>query len=209
MLRSRACRQTVLEAAKQFNQASEAFEVAWEMLMDDWEVPEDFKFWDYVALLRGQIESLRCRDSLKFALVPGVLEFYRLALVQPEVYDIEAGISLAVGWTEVRDQLYEACQNLVEDKSDDSYSDLCDSLPFAGQEFVEDVLSGEIDDAKTFRAELRRQLLTEDWFNFVYDGENYVASTLEDQAKRIFLINVGDDDPVTLTAGLLAHNETD
>lgn len=66
-------------------------------------------------------------------------------------------------------------------RGDDSMSDLIDSLPLAGKEVVNGIISGNIDSEKHFK-----EMIEPDLRKVVLSGENYIAQILEECLVRFF-----------------------
>lgn len=147
---------------------------------------EDGRAWLLLDNLRGHISSrIDHDDNIKFA----ADEFYRLACTGESEHELPADRAYTFHdacqftrtygkWVgDIRDKLY-CIKDL--DMRGDSFGDLCDGLPLAGQKTTHMILEGKI----TTRADLNRCIgrIGKHWQKLVW-GENYVESTLIQEAE--------------------------
>lgn len=139
-------------------------------------------FWPEVAKLReiwaeSDYDAERAAD-----------EYLRQAKCESEDR-FAAAVHFAVSYGKYVHQLHKACVNIYSgwERGDDSYSDLMDSLPMAGQDVHGKVISGEyFDDDEVEIDDLEeavKQTVGLGCANKILHGEHYMASSLEAKAR--------------------------
>lgn len=176
--------------AKKHQDARTAYEMAFDDYMENLVQPLPVaKFWIMVDQLRDLIYVRVNRGSSMVE--HGIDEFYRLAQVGQATYSFEECLQFTVRWNQAYRVLQKPLFDIVTDESDDGYSDLLDSLPFAGREFFnrcrrKQIMSG------TFKQELKSA--TDRWLNKFICGENYIRMRLKDEGRRRFVWMVMEKD---------------
>lgn len=139
-------------------------------------------FWPEVAKLReiwldSDYDAERAAD-----------EYLRQAQCEGEER-FAAAVHFAVSYGKYVQQLHKACVNIYSgwERGDDSYSDLMDSLPMAGQEVHGKVIGGEyFDDDEVEIDDLEaavKESVTPECADKILYGEHYMASSLEAKAR--------------------------
>ena len=102
-----------------------------------------------------------------------------------------------VWYDKLKEKISESIGHLDLDRGDDGFGDLCDSLPLAGSRVINACLAthkksnrrrdGFMDCGELETAVKKNGL---NWFNLICHGENYVASTLKEQAEKAVLSEI-------------------
>lgn len=144
------------------------------------------KFWQMVSVLKELVYERKDQDD---PAENAVDEFFRLAHVaipgrdrqeHTNEYTFADCIAFSVRWDDLN--LYDALFDIVEGKSDDSYGDLIDSLPFAGEKFILRCQQRGFKNFDEFKSVLKKTVGAW-WYEYIYDGENYIGMKLDDEAK--------------------------
>lgn len=176
----------LLAAAHTLNDAKESFTDRWNAL----EVPtlDPNKFWHTFDVFRNLLKSRIPRpDAVKEA----AHELFRLqAIGVDNMGSFDDLLSFVSHWEAIVDKLYTELFDVVTDKSDDSYHDLCDSLPLAGRHTVGQILDGKA----VSNGDIRFLIDSHDdsMLVYIWNGENYIRMALRDTAKKWFLIHSRD-----------------
>jgi hypothetical protein len=106
-------------------------------------------------------------------------------------------VRFAKTYEEIKRRLYTPLFELVEDKGDDSYSDLIDNLPLLGQKIFNSVETKEYGNASLVRSKILQTALIQGkgftvFREFVWDGENYNAMSLRDAASKYIYLSLTD-----------------
>lgn len=174
-------------AAAKFK-ADEAYEDAWSRKQVELMHPD--RFWpilDAFVKIVGN-RDLNQRDASKNACD----ELYRRCVCgELQGVTFDDLIQFNANWNALSSELHTALFNTVTGKGDDSYGDLCDSLPLIGRENVTRLLNdGTLtnDDIVDIIENSRPIGTNKDvWREFVWEGENYFTMFLEDEARERFV----------------------
>jgi hypothetical protein len=99
----------------------------------------------------------------------------------------DTGLHFAATWRLKTKELYTPLFDIVENRGDDAYGDLLDSLPLLGHKFYERCLAGDFKNNKDFENEVKLTCKTEGFAKFILHGENYFAMHLWDKAEEFFV----------------------
>ena len=156
------------------------------------DLPGD-EFWVLVTVLRHLIKKAAAGENGRRAVDRACAEFFRLPLAGEE--------AKLAGTARVRYDLTDACRfaksygaygaaadAAFDDagaelgRGDDSYNDLLDALPLAGEAAYKKVLAARPRTEEELNELVRP--LGPFWADFVLEGENYVETTLTRQARK-------------------------
>jgi hypothetical protein len=137
-------------------------------------------------------------------------ELFRLELVGQADYSFEDAVGFVKWYGVLKGKIDESIAHLYEFHGD-SFGDLVDAYPLAGQELVQRALASREHGSASRRqgfldeAELRdalREKLGVPWYRLICRGANYVMHALEMACYQSFLYRVltGRDERVTWTA---------
>lgn len=177
---------SLLASAHALNDARESFDSAWSL--DDIPTLDPDKFW---SLLKTFSQLLKTRIPRPDAVKEAAHELFRLQAVDEIVgTSFDDLLSFVSHWEAIVDKLYTELFDVVTDKSDDSYHDLCDSLPLAGRHTVGQILDGKA----VSNGDIRFLIDSHDdsMLVYIWNGENYIRMALRDTAKKWFLIHSRD-----------------
>lgn len=126
-------------------------------------------------------------------------EMYRLIAVGKASYTLEELNGFVVWYAELKARIGRAIDGLFEFHGD-GFGDLCDSLPLGGKKIVQKCLATSPERLKRsgFLSEEEIEEAIEktvgpQWVKLICKGENYIESTLDNQAKKWFLYNLTHD----------------
>lgn len=185
----------------QLQSATKAYDEAWRINFNKIKILPMPRFWEMVVLFRQEVVR---RLGPKFDSRKAVDEFFRIPqaadhtavwdgrqwLKSKSPYTFEEAVQFARTWEEVKGPLYDKLFNIIEGKGDDSYGDLLDALPLAGQKFYERCLAGKFYNCDDFIELLKAE--DDKLFDTIYEGENYFEMFLEEEAKRRYVFEVED-----------------
>lgn len=207
------------ELALEFNRVGAKFGKAFRHYMEELPLLDADRFWEILEKYFRPlvIERVFRQDAAKDA----ISEFFRVqsAAGKVQVWDSRGGyryeecpytfdeaIRFAKTWGHYKRALYKPLFDVVEDKGDDGYGDLLDSLPLAGQtihnachdhdygnnrvfrEAVKDTLEQAVDSQMKNVDDERCAKFKKKLTSFVIDGENYFEMRLSDIAQSWFII---------------------
>mgnify|MGYP007026198128 FL=1 len=160
------------------------------------ELPED-RFWELQAVLRGEVCTFRFGYKRTNGVEQACREFFRKPVADDfgryASYSLEEAISFAKSWQGWRGRLYQPLFDVVEDRGDDAYGDLLDSLPLAGSDLVGNALAREFGNQQQLDAGVLEGCGgNEQLAKLILHGENYVAMALADAAQEHYATNVED-----------------
>lgn len=163
------------------------------------------RFWDIVEYLRTQImyagrDSNYYCDELFRQCICDTLE------VSGKKVTFDELIKFCNNWDAVVSELHRTLFEVIEDKGDDGYGDLCDNLPLVGRAGVKKLLGFTPEnhangDVKTVIAEAvpqckrRPEFAKDKWLQFVWNGENYWSMSLSNEAQRRYVRQACDHKP--------------
>lgn len=193
-------------AARAKQKASDDYHNAWIQATSNIErLPVD-RFWAILEYWKKEIIYLGRHDVSKYACD----ELFRRCICdQLEVDGVKVTFDELMSFIENYEAVTSALHNhlfyIVEGKGDDSYGDMCDSLPLIGREAVKQLLELEAGDdfeerydnasvEKIIRAN-RGKHEEKAWYNFIWHGENYFRMFLGDEAERRYVREACDHDP--------------
>lgn len=132
-------------------------------------------------------------------------ELFRQNATGEHNFTFDQLLGFAHTWDELSSELHRILNDIVTDKGDDGYGDLCDSLPLAGRNAIAKLLEPAkygIKNNAGVRAIIRSHAINDlvyvkasPWQNYIWDGENYITTVLEDAAKKWFKIESRDHKP--------------
>ena len=208
------------ELALEYNRAGAKFGKAFRHYMAELPVLDGDRFWEILEKYFRPlvVERIYRQDAAKDA----ISEFFRVqsAAGKVQVYDARNGgyryeecpytfdeaLRFAKTWGEYKSSLYKPLFEVVEDKGDDGYGDLLDSLVLAGEtvhnachdhdygdneefrEAVKDTLEQVVDTQMNKADDERRAKVKKRLVSFVIDGENYFEMRFSDIAQSWFVI---------------------
>jgi len=169
--------------------ANHAYRQAWFGFWATVEPVKKTRFWELLKLFRAEIEQYYFGYKRTDGVEDAANEIFRKALVGDASYSMQEAYGFVKAYSKARSILDKRHAKLF-DYCGDGFGDLMDSLPLAGEEFFGRKFSTE-DELHNAVNELGAK-----WAGFI-NGENYIASRLEDAAKRYTLSVVccGVDDP--------------
>lgn len=191
------------KAARAKRKADEAYEKAWRAERANPRKLDVDRFWAIMDYFRKEVIAKAHRFDSKYA----TDELFRRCICdQLEVGGAKVTFDELVRFIENYNALDSAINtalyNLVSDKSDDSYGDLCDSLPIVGRKGVKKLLTlsedkwhdnntviGIIDD------NCPKGVDPEKWRQFIWNGENYFSMFFEDSARERYVREACDHKP--------------
>ena len=101
-----------------------------------------------------------------------------------EHYGYDDLVGFMLRWRLMTDDLAEAWDGVPMNRGDDSFNDLCDSLPLMGERIIKRVINKEILSPEQLKDDVRDAPLlvgvTPDIAGFVLDGENYFRMRMEE-----------------------------
>lgn len=190
------------KAAKAKAKAESNYEKAWRRARTDTPRLDVDRFWDIMEYFREKVLYDRY-DASKYA----TDELFRRCICdQLEVNGTKVTFDELVMFLEnynaVEAALRDALWEVVTDKSDDSYGDLCDSLPIVGREGVAKLLSASPDfghDNNTVISVIDESCPKDfdpaKWRKFIWDGENYFEMMFEEAAQTRYVHEARDHKP--------------
>lgn len=192
-------------AAKEYLIAAARFDRAWDEYCSTIEPLSDERFFALLPLFRAEIEKFQFRYARTDGVEVAGREFYRKTVTGENEgqYTFEEALHFAKAYDRMYSRLDQALHEIVDECSDDGYSDLCDSLPLADEETVKRSLrSHPMSDRPRrdgflnndeFDEALRG--LGDEWYRFIRRGENYVRDGLRRAARYywLHLVRTGGD----------------
>jgi len=210
------------ELALEYNRVGAKFGKAFRHYMEELPVLDGDRFWEILEKYFRPlvVERITRQDAAKDA----ISEFFRVqsAAGKVQVWDSRGGyryeecpytfdeaLRFAKTWEHYKRALYKPLFNVVEDKGDDGYGDLLDSLPLAGQVVHNACHDRDYGDNEEFREAVKNTLeqvvdtqmkgnefvdderiakVKKRLVSFVIDGENYFEMRLTDIAQSWFVI---------------------
>lgn len=174
----------LLTAAQNLREAEREYKKAWgeikrtDLLDADrfWEIFENFE--KIVA------DRLRCHGDRKYVSREACDEFFRQGCVNEIQVSFDELVLFSNNWSEISAELNKSLCTVVETKSDDGFSDLCDSLPLTGRDTVAKLLySDNLTHNNVYELVLESELC-----DLIWTGENYFGMFLQNQAKKWYVI---------------------
>lgn len=196
--------------AKDLLIARASFNRAYRRWLDGVEPCTDESGWKVLEVLRVKVAAFcftfgRYEQGVKSA----TWEIFRLQLIDRADYGFEDLIGFVKWYRMLRNRIEEAIGHLY-DFHGDSFGDLIDSYPLAGQELVERALAthpksdrprreGYLDDREVANAVLDKR--GPEWHKLICQGPNYIVNGLETAVRKYYLHRVlSRHEQVTLTA---------
>lgn len=181
--------------------ADEAYHEAWVASRSTTKrLPTD-RFWAIMAFFRRFIVSLDQSDPSR----GGCDELFRRVITNDMVIcgravTFDELVSFIENWTAVTDALHKHLFDIMTDKGDDSYGDLCDNLPLIGRFGVRHLLKlspGSFDNKSVIK-HIDAENPGKDpdkWREFIWNGENYWCMFLDNEAERRFVQEACNHNP--------------
>lgn len=187
----------LFEAAKAKLKANRAFSKAWDGYYancGNLTLPE---FWPLLSLFRDEVDTYYFGYKRSNGVKQAAGEFFRKTLTQESQqtnpkYDFDTACAFSITYSEVSEALSKKLARLF-DMHGDSFGDLMDGLPMAGQAFYEKVIAGELRKENQLNIAVRTAFQNSDpksaqrWTKLILEGENYFEMSLSDCAKKYAL----------------------
>ena len=150
------------------------------------------RFWEIMETLRSSILDVDRFDAYKYTCDKLFHLCIRGDLVvngMPVTFD--ELVSFIENCQAVTAALHETLSDIVTDKSDDGFSDLCDSLPLIGRQGVAFLLALDSPHVnKTIILEIKNHhppgCSMDGWLKLIWNGENFWRMHLENEAKSLY-----------------------
>lgn len=177
----------ITTAAKNFVQAKNAYEKAFNEYFENlqplpiprfWTLLEGFQKLVFGPMFKNPIDELFRRPQAEGFTTGGIKTF---------PYSFKEATQFANNWRKLKDELYQPLFNVIQDRSDDSYGDLLDALPLAGQTVVDNCLKKQYnyedfcDAVKIVHPKAEKIIL---------HGENYFGMLLKEEARRRYVYEI-------------------
>lgn len=151
-------------------------------------VMEEAEFWKILPAYRSVVIDVAFRKNYRCHPAD---EFFRRAVTGEGKYSLSRAIQFARSWDEIDSrfawELGRAEREFGADwgRSDDSFGDLCDSLPLAGSSCLQALREGRVKDEATLHASCDAAVLAVPSFvPHIFYGENYNFMHLHNEAKN-------------------------
>lgn len=190
-------REQAQSAADVVAEAQKAYTLAFNAYYDTLEVLEDTRFWQIMGWYREEVFT--CTFGLKRNNRDAAHELLRKALVShyPN-FTITEAMQFAKTYEAKVAAIYKPLFDTVEDRGDDGYGDLLDSLPLVGEELYLRCLdpipfngsNSQFEEAvKAACSDYRHDTPHVCWEfkKFVLQGENYNRMFLKDKCQEFFV----------------------
>ncbi len=147
--------------------------------------------WKLLERFRKEIDTYCFTYKRSEGVAQAASEMFRLVLVDQATWTLTDIYGFAVWYDKLKDKISNAIGHLFEYYGD-SFSDLCDSLPLAGQEVVSRCLASHPKSKSPRRdgfleeQEIAAAIEVVKWRTFICEGENYVEMALADQSRKWF-----------------------
>jgi hypothetical protein len=214
-LKAEVARRETLEAAQDaawhLKIAQDAYEGATVHLEHSLDVLPPDEFWPLVHAYRMEVFQAKRngRDSKHAA------DCFRCHMHGDENVGLLL-LRMSKTWSETRRPLYKALDKITSGRGDDSYGDLLDSMPYAGRDVYEKILSGHFANEGEIREAVRealrepvRESMVSRWqpnvtdekieagidsaIKLIFSGENYNSMFLANEGKRAFVYDVAQE----------------
>jgi hypothetical protein len=192
-------------SAREYLLAAAKFDRNWLSFWRDVEPLPDDRFLELLPLLRVEVEKFRFRHKRTDGVRDAAREFCRKAVTKEneDRYSPEDGLRFAKAYERMKGRLARALDRVVEGLGDDSYSDLCDSLPLAGESIIQRALATHPKSGRPRREGFLDHQEVEDavrelgqgWHGFIWNGENYICDALKRATRHywLYLVRTGED----------------
>ncbi len=167
------------------------------------------RFWNIVETLRSSILDVDRFDAYKYA----CNELFRLCVrgdlvVGGTLVTFDELVSFMENWQAVTAALHETLFDIVTDKGDDGYSDLCDALPLIGRQGVAvllalDSTANDMIVIGVIRGQSPGLSGKSTWLNLIWDTEGYWSMNLENQARDRYPYQAAKHTPKSNTETLV------
>lgn len=183
-------------------EADQAYNKAWATARDSTlRLPVD-RFWEIMDTFGSYILNTGKHDIIKYACD----ELFRQCITDTLVIGgvpvtFDELVSFIENWQAVTAALHQTLFDIVSDKGDDGYSDLCDNLPLIGRRGVAFLLGLDpnTNDNNTVIKAIKdgrpSGCVPSEWLKLIWDGENYWRMFLEGEAKRRYPYRVINHTP--------------
>ena len=141
---------------------------------------DDDKFFEMLDVLSGIMFKSFHKHKPKKA----IDEFYRRSLTGSQRFTLEEHCRFITTYKKLNSSMYRIYKDVDMNRGDDSFGDLIDSLPLAGKNIVEKVLSKELMTVEKLENAVRKEFGCDDdvyphkHASFILDGENYIIMRL-------------------------------
>lgn len=191
----------LIETAWRLGEAKQAYEAAFRAyFVDEVTLLSDDRFWEMQKVLAWEVVRFQPGHGRTSGIEMATAEVFRKPLAEDyrclggdgEVppYSLDEAVQFAKGCDGLKQRLYQPLFEVVEDRSDDGYSDLLDALPLAGRELIEQALAREFANHRQFERAIK-QACPDDWLSeLILRGENYIGMRLYDAAKDTVALHV-------------------
>lgn len=193
--------------ARKLLKARETYHDAWVKATAQRELLKPARFWAILKRLKD-IRILSLSGPYCDASKRAADELFRLC----QCDELEASgrkvtfdelVSFIANWDALVDKLHTVLFDVVTGKGDDSYGDLCDSLPLVGRAGVKKLLTmkegahSNVDVENVIRTHAAdgTDYGPDVWWTYIWQGENYWRMMLDDAAEERYLYEARDNDP--------------
>ncbi len=188
---------SIYQVATRYRRARQVYENAFRSFFQEHVTPLPVaRFWQLQPVFADEIRCFRFGYGRTNGVEQAAGEFFRKALTQDfqgfserelSAYSITEALQFAKSWRTLVRQLDDALCQVVEDRSDDAYGDLLDSLPLAGIGVCRRALEHQFRDNLDLEDGVRASCQAVCGLApFILHGENYAATALSDAARDYF-----------------------
>lgn len=151
----------------------------------------DDRFWALQPVFRSEVCKFRFNYGRSNGVEQAARELFRKPLAgdfdDSPTYTLDEAVQFAKTWPSIQNRLYRPLFDVVQDRGDDAYGDLLDSLPLAGREVVEKAIAGDFANERQFESAVLEGCAGDETLaKFILHGENYAAMALADAARDAF-----------------------
>jgi len=177
------------ELAKARREANDAYGKAFRKEVQSLKPMDTAEFWEVIPALTARVTKDRDVDAAMHNLMcNAVYQSYGECptpfedLSQPIAWELM--VRFFNKYEEVKSTLSKKCQELRGlERGDDGYGDLMDSLPLAGEDVVNGLMSDDIATYKQLESAITSSALKK----LVLHGENYICMKLEETLQKAYL----------------------
>lgn len=187
----------LIKTAKARSEANEAYEKAFRSELRSLRPMDTEEFWETLPFLAENVETDRSVDSAMHNFMCNVV--YQSYGEHPACFGElseynrwELACRFHNKYEEIVSTLSKKCWEMKGlERGDDGYGDLMDSLPLAGREVVDGIMNDDIANYKQLQKALAAHPKRGE---YILNGENYIASSLERALQKALLSVVRRDE---------------
>ena len=191
----------LIQTAKARNEANKAYKTAVSAEMRSLKPMDPEEFWETLACLASNLKAGKTSvdSAMHNFMCNAVYQSYGTC---PPCFDElskhfawELACRFLRKYEEVKATLSKKMHDMKGlDRGDDGYGDLMDSLPLAGRDIVDAIMSDDIANYKQLEKALGEVHEKHSLKKFILDGENYITMKLEEALVKAYLSVVRDID---------------